>query len=48
MKTPFLPTILATALFSQTALATVVTNSTDEDNGSLGGGAGISLREAVK
>ena len=29
-------------------LATLVTTVTDKDNGSLGGGTGISLREAVK
>ncbi|MGL5018261.1 MAG: choice-of-anchor Q domain-containing protein, partial [Luteolibacter sp.] len=29
-------------------LGTVVTTTTDEDNGFLGGGAGVSLREAVK
>jgi len=30
------------------AHGTIVTTATDEDNGSLGGGTGISLREAVK
>jgi hypothetical protein len=40
--------VLAVALVSNGAYATIVTTLTDEDNGSLGGGTGISLREAVK
>lgn len=40
--------VLALALFPLVAPATIVTTSMDEDNGSLGGGGGISLREAVK
>lgn len=40
-----LPTLLLAPIV---ASATVVTTVTDEDNGSLGGGTGISLREAVK
>ena len=40
-----LPALL---LFPLTAQGTIVTTTTDEDNGTLGGGSGISLREAVK
>ncbi len=40
--------IIALALLTLTAQATVVTTAADEDNGFLGGGTGISLREAVK
>ncbi len=40
-----LPVLL---IFPLAAHGTVVTTKTDEDNGSLGGGTGISLREAVK
>ncbi len=35
-------------IFPLAAHGTVVTTVTDEDNGTLGGGSGISLREAVK
>lgn len=48
MKAPFSPVVLAVTLFSQIAHATIVTTLSDEDNGSMGGGSGISLREAVK
>lgn len=47
MKIPFASVVLAFALFPHAAFATMVTTSMDEDNGSLGGGPGISLREAV-
>lgn len=40
--------VFALALLPLGAPATTVTTSTDEDNGSIGGGLGISLREAVK
>ena len=40
-----LPTLLFLPL---TAHSTTVTTTTDEDNGTLGGGTGVSLREAVK
>ncbi len=41
--------LLPTLLFlSIAAHATLVTTAVDEDNGTLGGGTGISLREAVK
>ncbi|MES2923805.1 MAG: right-handed parallel beta-helix repeat-containing protein [Verrucomicrobiota bacterium] len=40
--------VLALALFPLVAPATIVTTAADEDNGFLGGGTGISLREAVK
>jgi predicted outer membrane repeat protein len=40
--------LLALLLFPFVAQGTVVTTVTDEDNGSLGGGTGVSLREAVK
>lgn len=48
MKTPFSSVVWASLLFSHAASATLVTTITDEDNGTLGGGTGISLREAVK
>ncbi len=48
MKYPLSHAVLGLALFSQVAHATMVTTISDEDNGSLGGGTGISLREAVK
>lgn len=38
----------ALLLFPLAAQGTIVTTTTDEDNGFLGGGTGISLREAVK
>ena len=40
--------VLALVLVSLAARATIVTTNLDEDNGSLGGGSGISLREAVR
>lgn len=40
--------IPALLLFPLAAKGTIVTTMTDEDNGSLGGGSGVSLREAVK
>ena len=40
--------ILAFAFVPLTAHGTTVTTTSDEDDGSLGGGSGISLREAVK
>ncbi len=44
-----LPRLLpALLIFPLAAHGTVVTTTTDEDDGSLGGGTGISLREAVK
>jgi CSLREA domain-containing protein len=39
---------LALLIFPLAAQATVVTTTTDEDDGNLGGGTGVSLREAVK
>ena len=51
MKFPLIPRsaghFLAVAIFTGNAAATVVTTSTDEDDGLLGGGTGISLREAI-
>ncbi|MGL4398392.1 MAG: choice-of-anchor Q domain-containing protein [Luteolibacter sp.] len=40
--------LAALLLLPLAAHGTIVTTATDEDNGSLNGGAGISLREAVK
>jgi hypothetical protein len=39
--------LLALLIFPLAARGTVVTTVIDEDNGSLGGGHGVSLREAV-
>jgi predicted outer membrane repeat protein len=39
---------LALLILPLAAQATVVTTTTDEDDGNLGGGTGVSLREAVK
>jgi predicted outer membrane repeat protein len=45
---PFLRISLAILFFPLALQATIVTTSADEDDGSLGGKTGISLREAVK
>lgn len=43
------PCLLSVLVFSPLVVqGTIVTTATDEDDGSLGGGSGISLREAVK
>jgi predicted outer membrane repeat protein len=48
MKNSFTVVVFVCTLISSRSLGTIVTTSLDEDNGSLAGGAGISLREAVK
>ncbi|MEO5715708.1 MAG: choice-of-anchor Q domain-containing protein [Luteolibacter sp.] len=48
MKNTTYRLVAALALFPLISTATIVTTAADEDNGSLGGGSGISLREAVK
>lgn len=48
MKDPSSQIVSLLALFPVFACATVVTTSIDEDDGLLGGGYGVSLREAVK
>jgi predicted outer membrane repeat protein len=48
MKNPLLPSIASLVLWPLAAHGTIVTTITDENDGLLGGGTGISLREAVK